>query len=70
MDGMQQGAREGGAAMSWMDGMQQGAREGGAAMSWMDGMQQGAREGGAAHAQGCTTSAVKVTIFKFCSLFH
>ena len=28
---MQQGAREGGAAMSWMDGMQQGAREGGAA---------------------------------------
>ena len=31
MDGMQQGAREGGAAMPWMDGMQQGAREGGAA---------------------------------------
>jgi len=30
MDGMQQGAREGGAAMPWMDGMQQGAREGGA----------------------------------------
>ena len=46
---MQQGAREGGAAMPWMDGMQQGAREGGAEMSWMDGMQQGAREGGAAH---------------------
>jgi len=23
MDGMQQGARDGGAAMSWMDGMQQ-----------------------------------------------
>ena len=30
---MQQGARDGGAAMPWMDGMQQGARDGGAAMS-------------------------------------
>jgi hypothetical protein len=38
MDGMQQGARDGGAAMPWMDGMQQGARDGGAAMPWMDGM--------------------------------
>jgi len=28
---MQQGARDGGAAMPWMDGMQQGARDGGAA---------------------------------------
>ena len=33
MDGMQQGAKDGGAAMPWMDGMQQGAKDGGSSMN-------------------------------------
>jgi hypothetical protein len=32
MDGMTQGAMDGGAAMPWMDGMTQGAMDGGASM--------------------------------------
>jgi len=47
MDGIPQGAMDGGAVMSRMDGIPQGAMDGGAVMSRMDGIPQGAMDGGA-----------------------